>query len=77
MRFTVTDREAAILAVNLGQFITDEGNSKDFMKGREGSAALSCDEELLLKMLREQEKYFTCGRPHVEILLINWTMRKW
>lgn len=34
MRFIVTVREDVIL--NLGQFITDLGNSKNLLKGREG-----------------------------------------
>lgn len=55
MRFTVTVREAVIL--NLGQFITDLGNSKDLLKGREGSAVLSCDGHLLLKILGGKFSY--------------------
>lgn len=55
MRFRVTVREAVIL--NLGQFITDLGNGKHLLKGRERSAALSCNGHLLLKILGGEFSY--------------------
>lgn len=59
MRFTV--REAVKL--NLGQFITELGNSKDLFKGREGSAALSRDGHLLLKILEGEFSYVRLPTP--------------
>lgn len=43
--------------LNLGHFITNLGNSKDLLKGREGSAALFSDGHLLLKILGGEFSY--------------------